>query len=189
MVANEIRWTVQDLEVMPDDWGWKRYEIIDGDLFVTHAPHIWHQGAASKLGFQLELWSDKTKAGRSFQAPGVVFSEGDAVIPDLVWASNERLASGLDEAGHFTVAPEIIAEVLSSGKKNEQRDRQAKLKLYSVYGVQEYWIADWRRKQIEVYRRQAAQLRLVATLVMGDSLTSPLLLGFDCAIATIFQSI
>lgn len=44
-----------------------------------------------------------------------------------------------------------MVEVLSSGEENERRDRQAKLKLYSSRGVQEYWIADWRLKQIEVY--------------------------------------
>ncbi len=38
MVTNQVRWTVQDLEGMPDDWGWKRYEIIDGELTVTRAP-------------------------------------------------------------------------------------------------------------------------------------------------------
>jgi len=30
--------------------------------------------------------------------------------------------------------------VLSSGKENERRDRETKLKLYSIQGVQEYWI-------------------------------------------------
>ena len=28
MVTNPIRWTVPDLDVVPDDGGWKRYEII-----------------------------------------------------------------------------------------------------------------------------------------------------------------
>lgn len=187
MVANPIRWTVQDLEGMPDDWGWKRYEIIDGELLVTQAPHIWHQGAANRFSTQLENWSGVAKTGRSFQTPGVVFSEADAIVPDLVWASNERLASGIDEAGHFVVAPELIVEVLSSELANEQRDRRSKLKLYSLYGVQEYWIANWRLKTIEVYRRQEAQLQLVATLIEEDRLASPLLAGFDCAVANIFQ--
>ncbi|MEL6903575.1 MAG: Uma2 family endonuclease, partial [Cyanobacteria bacterium J06606_4] len=60
MVANPIRWTTQDLAAIPDDGGWKRYEIIDGDLLVTRAPHIRHQSAAGKIQFQLELWSEKT---------------------------------------------------------------------------------------------------------------------------------
>jgi hypothetical protein len=38
MVANSLIWTIRDLDVMPDDGGWKRYEIIDGELYVTRAP-------------------------------------------------------------------------------------------------------------------------------------------------------
>lgn len=33
MVANSRRWTIRDLEAVPDDGGWKRYEIIDGELY------------------------------------------------------------------------------------------------------------------------------------------------------------
>jgi hypothetical protein len=51
MILNTLRWTVRDLEVMPDDGGWKRHEIIDGELIMTRAPHIQHQGAAMGLGY------------------------------------------------------------------------------------------------------------------------------------------
>jgi hypothetical protein len=63
------------------------------------------------------------------------------VIPDVVWISKARLAVSLDEAGHLTSAPELIVEVLSPGTANEQRDRQAKLKLYAFRGVQDtgFW--------------------------------------------------
>lgn len=89
MVVNKIRWTVQDLEHMPDDWGWKRYEIVDGDLFVTRARHIRHQNAGGNLHIELGMWSRQTRLGKSFEVPGVVFSPEDAVIPDVVWASND----------------------------------------------------------------------------------------------------
>jgi len=101
MVMNPLRWTIHDLELMPDDGGWKRYEIIDGDLFMTRAPHLWHQSAAGKIHVRLELWSEETGLGSAFQTPGVVFSPTDAVIPDVVWISQDRLANGIDEAGHF----------------------------------------------------------------------------------------
>ncbi|HEX8090082.1 MAG TPA: Uma2 family endonuclease [Blastocatellia bacterium] len=54
-------------------------------------------------------------------------------------------------------------------------DDKAKLKLYSQRGVGEYWIVGWRARQVEVYRREQAQLRLVATLFNPDTLNSPLL--------------
>ena len=186
MVANPIRWTVQDLAVIPDDWDHKRYEIINGELSVTRAPHIFHQDAGDNILFELSLWSRKTGLGKASSSPGLVFTESDAVIPDVVWASNEVRETGIDEAGHFTIAPELVVEVLSSGAENERRDREVKLRLYSLYGVQEYWIVNWRLKTITVYRRKDAQLTLVHTLNEADMLTSPLLPDFECEVAAIF---
>ncbi len=171
---------------MPDDGGWKRSEIVDGELFVTRAPHIRHQSAAGKLHVRLEIWSELTGLGNAFQTPGVIFSPNDAVIPDVVWISKSRLATGVDEAGHFTVAPELVVEVLSPGELNEQRDKEVKLKLYSLYGVQEYWIVNWQLKTLEIYRRTDTRLQLVATLLEGDTLSSPLLPGFSISTAQIF---
>jgi hypothetical protein len=45
MVANSLYWTTADLDAMPDHGGWLRHEVIEGELFVTQAPHIRHQGA------------------------------------------------------------------------------------------------------------------------------------------------
>lgn len=108
------------------------------------------------------------------------------MIPDVVWISDERLATLIDDAGHLTGAPELVVEVLSFGMRNEERDRIAKRKLYETQGVREYWILDWRLKQVEVYRREAGELRRVATLLPEETLTSPLLAGFGCVVATLF---
>ena len=186
MVANSLLWTTADLEALPDDGGWKRYEIINGELFVTRAPHIRHQGVAGRICFELEAWSRQTQLGEPFQAPGVIFSPTDAVIPDVVWASKAKLDKGIDTAGHFVVAPELVVEILSAGEQNEQRDKSVKLKQYSLYGVQEYWIVNWQLPSVEIYRRQDARLQLVATLLIEDTLTSPILPGFSCSIASIF---
>ena len=94
--------------------------------------------------------------------------------------------SYLDEAGHLIIAPELAIEVLSPGLANEQRDREAKLKLYGARGVQEYWILNWQLQQVEVYRRQQAMLKLVVTLLGDDLLTSPLLPNFTCPISRFF---
>jgi Uma2 family endonuclease len=187
MVPNALRWTTRDLDAMPDDGGWKRYEIVDGDLYVTRAPHIRHQRAGGKIFFELESWSRQAQLGEPLQTPGVIFSPNDAVIPDVVWVSSDRLANGVDESGHLIVAPELMVEILSPGDLNEQRDKAVKLKLYSLHDVQEYWIVSWQLKTLEIYRRTAAQLQLVSTLLVGDTLTSPLLPGFSTPVAQIFQ--
>lgn len=184
-VTDRVCWTTSDLELLAED-EWKRYEIIDGELFVTRAPHWKHQNTADNICLELKLWSRSSGQGKAITAPGIIFSDVDNVEPDVIWISNERLAVLLDDAGHLTGAPELIVEVLSAGTNNERRDREAKLKLYSNQGVQEYWIANWRLKTIEVYRRENAQLKLVATLIGNDELTSPLLPDFSCKIEQFF---
>lgn len=187
MVADSLRWTTRDLDAMPDDGGWKRYEIIDGELYVIRAPHLSHQDAGGSIYFELAVWSRQTRLGKPFQTPGVIFTPNDAVIPDVVWISNHRLANGIDDSGHLIVAPELMVEVLSPGESNEQRDKEVKLKLYSRHGVQEYWIANWQLKTLEIYCRTDIQLQLDRTLLISDTLMSPLLPGFSTSIAQIFQ--
>jgi Putative restriction endonuclease len=106
----------------------------------------------------------------------------------IVWISQARRATALGPEGHLHAAPELVVEVLSPGGANERRDREAKLKLYSRRGVLEYWIVDWRTQQIEVFRREQLALRLVVTLYPTDTLTSPLLPGFMCQVATLFSA-
>lgn len=185
--AGGVRWTIQDVEALPDN-EWIRYEIIDGELFVTRSPHHKHQQVTGRIFAALDSWSTETGLGEASIMPGLIFSDSDNVAPDVVWVSYERLVQIQDEAGHFRGAPELVVEVLSPGKASEDRDRIAKLKLYSVQGVQEYWIVDRIAQRIEVYHREQARLALVATLLMDDVITSPLLPGFASQVANLFAS-
>jgi len=148
-MTTSLRWTSADLDAFPDDG--KRREIIDGVLYETEPPHLYHQLVCGRISAALDNWR-VNEAGMASVAPGVIFAEDDDVAPDVVWASNAVLAAGLDDAGHLRLAPELVVEVLSPGEKNIQRDREAKLKLYARQGVAEYWIVDWPRRTIEVYR-------------------------------------
>ena len=173
------RYTTTDLEGFPSIDG-VRYEIIDGDLYVSRQPDWHHQYAGGEIFAELRAWSLLTSAGVAIQAPGVIFAADDNVAPDIVWVARERLDGLFDEAGHLRAAPALAVEILSPGAENERRDRDVKLKLYSRQGVQEYWIVDWRQQTVQVYRRELMQLRLIATLTEQDVLTSPLLPGFSC---------
>ncbi len=183
--THPIRWTTADLAIFEGDRT-HRYEIIDGELFVTRAPEWKHQVVCSKTVTLLKLWSDQSGLGQAAINPGIVFSDSDDVIPDVVWVSHERLGRLLDEAGHLTAAPELVVEVLSPGKTNERRDREAKLKLYSVRGVLEYWIVNFLESSVEVYRRENAVLKLAVTLYSQDTLTSAVLPGFSCLVSQLF---
>ncbi|MEQ9548083.1 MAG: Uma2 family endonuclease [Coleofasciculus sp. G3-WIS-01] len=185
ITTEQVRWTVGDLELFPEDG--KRYEIIDGELIVTRAPHWKHQEVTGNVYAQLQTWSRQTGLGRAAIAPGIIFSATDSVIPDVVWASNQRLEECLDESGHLTDAPELVVEVLSKGNKDRQRDLELKLKLYSTQGVQEYWILDRQKQEIKVYRREQAMLKLVVTLFAQDVLTTSILPGFSGIVGELFN--
>lgn len=185
-MVTSVKFTSADLELMPDDG--KRYEIIEGELYVSRQPSVAHQYSCNRLGRFLDEWNDESGLGVVLPAPGLIFGEGDDVAPDVVWVTRERLALATDRAGHLLTAPELVIEVLSPGKANEDRDRRVKLKLYSRQGVHEYWIVDAMLQQISVYRREDDRLVLDRTLHADDNLESPLLPGFSCKVAKVFFS-
>ena len=180
------RFTSADLELLPDDG--KRYEIIDGELYVSRQPHFYHQLVCSQLVITLQQASP-VGDGQAVIAPGLIFADDDDVAPDVVWMSSRRMTAILGPDGKLHGAPELIVEVLSTGAANEKRDREAKLKLYSRRGVDEYWIVDWRQRRIEVCRRENALLALTMTLTESETLTTPLLATFKCHVADLFRGI
>ena len=87
----------------------------------------------------------------------------------------------------MVAAPEIAIEIVSPGHSNERRDRHLKLRLYSEWGVGEYWIVDPSGRAIEVYRRaQGGSPERAVTLGGEDALTTDYLAGFSVAVGRIF---
>lgn len=180
------KFTVQDLELFPDDD--KHYEVIEGELIVTKSPHWNHQKVGGRLYAALDSWTFTSAGfGEAVPSAGIVFDDENSVETDGAWIADPvRLDQITDTAGHLTEAPDLVIESLSPGRKNERRDKDLKVRLYSVRGVKEYWLVDWRTEKLEVYRRQDTQLQLVETLFAGDVLRSPLLPQFEVEMARIF---
>ena len=133
----DIRLTYEDFCCLPNDG--KRYEIIDGELFVTPSPFRPHQRVVTRLTRYLSTFVEENELGEVFVAPfDVVFSRFDVVEPDLLYVSKGRL-SVLTEK-NVQGAPDLVVEVLSPS--TAETDRTIKLKLYARYGVQEHWIID-----------------------------------------------
>src|SRR5262245_41852954 len=124
--------TSTDLLLLSDEG--KRYEVIEGELYVSKQPHWHHQYTCGRLFRFLDEWNERTRLGLVNAAPGVIFADDDDVAPDVVWVSMEKLAAALDPDGRLHAAPEIAVEVLSPGSTNTRRDRDAKRKLYARRG-------------------------------------------------------
>jgi Uma2 family endonuclease len=176
--------TDADLDRMPDDGN--RYEIIEGELFVSPAPGLPHQIVSGNLFYALRKYLDENPIGQVIATPGLVFTEYSSVIPDILFFTHERGASIISGV-RLVGAPEIVIEILSPGSENVARDRIAKRQLYAKHDVNEYWIVDSAKRSIEIHRLNAGQLDLVATLSDEDVITSPLLPGFGCAVSQVFR--
>ena len=64
------QWTVEDLEDLPEDGN--RYEIIDGELFVTPSPTYRHQVAVLEIAVRLRAYLSHNRLAAVLVAPADV---------------------------------------------------------------------------------------------------------------------
>jgi Uma2 family endonuclease len=177
--------TVADLDAFPDDDG-NRYELIGGELFVSRPPGIPHQRVLLNLELGLSDYLRANPIGILVPGAGAIFSDYDAVIPDLAFVCNERWDQVVT-GEKFTGALDLVIEILSPGTQNRQRDLSAKRQLYGKYGAKEYWIVDSENREVLVLRLQGQTLEEIVTLKTDDELTSLLLPDFKLKVSTIFN--
>ncbi|MGH9470499.1 MAG: Uma2 family endonuclease [Terriglobia bacterium] len=178
----DTRLTYEDYCLLPNDG--KRYEIIDGELFVSPAPITAHQRCVTSLTYYLAQFVKKRRLGEVFVAPiDVVFSQYDVVEPDVIYISKSR-ASILTRA-NVQGAPDLVVEVLS--ESTHKTDRTTKLKLYARFGVAEYWIIDPEACSAEIYRSGPQGLELAERLSSERQLTSPLFPGFSLPLRSLSE--
>ena len=149
MTLPQITW--QDVQQLPDDG--KRYEAIEGELYVTPAPSIRHQRISLRLVIELHHILVAPGYGELFFAPtGVEFpATQEGVQPDILFISNER--RGIVAERWLMGPPDLVIEILSPG--TTQRDRGIKLRLYERQQVAEYWIVDPDADAVEAWRFRA----------------------------------
>ena len=176
--------TVADLDACPNDNN--RYELIEGELFVSRAPGIPHQRVLLNLIIGLTEYLAHHPIGILVPGAGAVFGDHDAVIPDLVFVRNERWDEVVAN-DRFVAAPDLVIEIVSQGKENCERDVSVKRQLYGKYGVTEYWIVDSENRSVVMFRLQGRTLEEVATLKADNVMGSLVLPGLDLKVSTVFS--
>ena len=140
-------WTYEDYKRLPEDG--RRYEIIEGVLYVTAAPNFDHQYTVTRLLVHLDNLVTRRSLGIVLVAPFEVHLPDVArpVQPDVLFIDAERAPR--PGAADFTGAPDLIIEVLS--QSTARTDRLVKFGAYERAGVREYWLVDPRTHSVEVY--------------------------------------
>ena len=137
MPATHTAWTVDMVDALPDDG--QRYELIDGELFVTPAPAEPHQLIVGDLYARLREYLRGSGVGKPIVSPADV-RRGDRtrnrVQPDVFVV---RLTDGQRPAYPYDLCDLLLAVEVGS-PSNPLLDYQVKRDLYLREGVGEYWI-------------------------------------------------
>ena len=136
-------WTYEKLLSLPDDG--RRYEIVDGELWLMTAPSLPHQIAVSDLQFALRLYLRPRRDVVCLSAPcDLPISATTVFQPDILVASrptSQRFAPG--QAKHVLLTVEVLSYTTA------HRDRGVKRERYLGGGVSEYWIVDLNARHVE----------------------------------------
>ncbi len=179
-VPAALRFTYEDYVLLPED---RRYEVIDGEVFVTPSPTLQHQLAKMRLVRLLDDFVRRHDSGIVVDAPfDVVLSPHDVVQPDILVVSRSRAAILGDR--YADGSPDLVVEVLSPS--TETRDRVAKAKRYALFGVREMWLVDPAARTIEVFLHSEDGFRRQAAYGEADTVSSIVLAGLEFAAAPIF---
>jgi len=163
------RVTYEDYRHFPDDG--KRYEILDGEIFMNPAPAPRHQYTSKRLQRVLEDYFEGARGCLVFNAPiDVILAPDDVVQPDLVVVPRGPQVSARGVEG----APLVLVEILSPSRP--EYDRTTKARRYAARGVLHFWIVDPDARTIECYRLEGTAYRLDASGHDQETVTAQ---GFD----------
>ena len=149
MAAAIANWTVDMLDALPDDG--QRYEIIDGELFVTPAPTDVHQLVAAEFWHRIHGYVRPTNLARALISPADVRKDDrtrNRVQPDVFAV---RLVEGKRPTYPYDLRDLLLAIEVES-PSNPLLDYQVKRKLYLTHGIPEYWIANTEARVVSRWR-------------------------------------
>ena len=183
MVAHpKVRFLATDIWDAPDDD--KRYEVIDGKLYVNPAPDWMHQYALGALFTILSNWVRSHRLGKIVQAPvGVILNVHNGVEPDIVYITHDQ--EGVITKRGVEGAPDLIVEALSPS--TEARDRGIKMRRYAASGVPHYWLLDIANRSLEAYRPGKGAYERVGVFASGATFEPALFPGLQIPIAALWE--
>ncbi len=175
-----------------DDGSDRRYELVDGELIELPTESPENDFCALSLRDLLtQVVRRQLIRVHTCEVQVPVLEPKDAAnrYPDLVVLRTEHL--GLMKR-RLTIKsdmppPRLVVEVVSPGKRNQERDNDRKRAQYAARGIPEYWLVSPENQTITVLRLEGDQYIEIGVFGAKDRIVSDELPEVEIVAEEIFQ--
>ena len=159
-------------------------EFINGEVIVHSPVALKHLEVSRNIMRMLDAYVAGKAIGQVFPEKALIALTRNDYEPDISYFTREKADRFKANQSKFP-APDLVVEILSPS--TEQRDRGIKFRDYAAHGVQEYWLVDPERQELEQYSLASGAYRLVLKSGAGE-LESIVVEGFEIPIKAIFDA-
>lgn len=152
------RWTEEEFYTARDaaPFG-ERWELVDGEVLVTPAPHWSHQRVVHRLAVLLDPYVRAQRLGEVFTSPlDVLLEPGLVLQPDVLVVPAGELRRKADMVRRLLLAIESVSP------SSARHDRVTKRPRYQRNRVPEYWIVDDTSQTVERWRPDDARPEIIS---------------------------
>ena len=163
-----------------------RYDIVDGEMTMSAAPHINHQTASGNINEPVRRFVRDNALGAVWYAPVDIIVQREPLRtrqPDFLYISNERL--GIIQDGRVHGGPDLVVEIMSPG--NTRGEIERKLADYAHIGVQESWLASPEGCTVETLQLDSGEWKRLAIRGVGENVETVVLAGLELPVSDIFR--
>ena len=138
--------TVEEFQNLPEDDGPVYHELRHGEPIPVSRPKLKHLLIQARLRDLLKALAPSGSLVES-EVPFRAIPEHDLRVADVAYISPDRWVDH-DPEGHFSGAPDLVAEILSPS--NTVAEMYDKEKLCLENGAWQFWVIDPPRRQVKV---------------------------------------
>jgi len=147
MPAQKTDWTAEMARALPDDGN--RYEVLDGELFVSPAPSPIHQEVLGRLYLLIQPYVERHSLGWTYLSPAdIEFSPRRRLQPDLFVVPN----TGAGKPRSWRDVKTLLLAIETLSPSTASGDRFKKRPIYQDQGVPQTWLVDIDARVIERWR-------------------------------------
>jgi prevent-host-death family protein len=165
----------------------KRYEYIDGEVYLLASPKTIHQKILGELHILFHNWFKGKKCIPIFAPYDITLKRNpgniNIVQPDLVIICD--LEENLDHKDYYIGVPALAIEIISESTRS--KDSIKKLDLYMSTGVKEYWVINPFNTEITIYRFENNDIVKNETYKKNETAASYYFEGFAVPVNDIFR--